>query len=823
MKTFLYHIKWLLVLTAFASMPLSAQEATEPAGTPSGNTQADKTLSIKPDMFSHQYVTGFEQRRSEAKGNDDLTLLYKDITSHWRELVYLSYKELLEIISNPSTWHVSFRKKSESGSVHTMQYNYMKQHVKSYKKIAQLRADVFHQLRSPPHNVGLYSFSNLKDLNAELFSVPAKILGNVANRALAIRENANQGFLGIFKIIYELFILMAIMILPFIAIKVAKKIKKNQKPSYNLRYQIKQQRKLNLKYVSSVIQKNSFWISALVCAFFIENLLKRTSFSDFSIFIKLFYLFTFVRFIRFCFLSILKTVLRYMDFNSETNKKNLESSGAFVSSYFSIAICLMYLFYVVTGGTIVYTMISYAFNFLTVFLCIALATRWAKPIGQACEQSIAKPMGPMLANGCRGFFSFIYATPSFFILFFTFFYRKIVYQIKRNEVAKGFFAKVIRKKIESQISETRRQTLTADHEYIQSLQNQKTPKLDQILPPERSIVENITKEINEWRDDLTEEHNMALVGDSGIGKTTFANYLNQTLELDSIVIDLPRQLYTPKKIKEAIENAINPWLSELDSSKKELSTQDSNTKDFSTKKVIIVDDVQNIFISMLGGFNSYLEFIKLMNATYADYYWICFFNRSSWQYLEGVFERSIYFSEVQSLLPWDEEQIKKLILTNKQLENYSLSFKSIAEATQTSIDYASLDLAKQQYFQLLWEQSKGIPRVALALWQTSLFEGFKNTLEVRLPPEQKIDVLSSFKDESHFILSEIIRHKSLSRSELVKATNIPLGTVSNCLKLAKNHKIIEKNNKGRYQISALWQIETMQYLKSRNFIYGSVV
>lgn len=110
--------------------------------------------------------------------------------------------------------------------------------------------------------------------------------------------------------------------------------------------------------------------------------------------------------------------------------------------------------------------------------------------------------------------------------------------------------------------------------------------------------------------------------------------------------------------------------------------------------------------------------LKVVNS--CNLFWCAAFNRRSWRYLEGAFGRSQQFRKVIQVPSFSDEDIQKMIAIRHKQTSYRLVYDEIVRATQSDDDHIGVTAVETQFFRLLWGQSNGNPRAAMALWLASL-------------------------------------------------------------------------------------------------------
>ncbi|EQC43965.1 ATP-binding protein [Bacteriovorax sp. Seq25_V] len=383
------------------------------------------------------------------------------------------------------------------------------------------------------------------------------------------------------------------------------------------------------------------------------------------------------------------------------------------------------------------------------------------------------------------------------------------------EVSKKISANLFKKQIENIEIEEDLAEIPNSYRDLFSL-NSSDSTADYVMSTS-GIEDQIIKQVQEWVEDHRDEHSAILFGDKGVGKTTLIHYIENTLkadagEIETIYLKVPSKTTSVEGIKEFLrphcdtkgdENNIGE---EIDQQK--------------TKKVIFLDEAQNVFLSCSGGFDSYYYLVDLVNSS-NDIFWILSFNKYSWIYLDRAFGRNQFFRNIYELKGWSDSKIKELIMKRHQSSKFRLSYDSLISATRSEDEVDKYASIESKFFKLLWEVSSGNPRASLHLWLSSLSLKKGRLLNVNIPKIIETKGIEKSSDELLFVLSHILKHENLNIPELQNTTNIPIGLVRNAVKVCLERNYLFRDKNGRFMIDITTQYNLIKYLRSRNFIYGN--
>ena len=206
--------------------------------------------------------------------------------------------------------------------------------------------------------------------------------------------------------------------------------------------------------------------------------------------------------------------------------------------------------------------------------------------------------------------------------------------------------------------------------------------------------------------------------------------------------------------------------------------------------VIILENIERLFIRKINGFNLLEDFLLFLHATKKHIYWIISVNKYSFYYLNRVKFFSSHFPYVITLNPIENKQLKEDILARNN--GYSLVFlkpNKITKKFENQLKKASKEerqkLLEELYFKNLYDFAKGNMSKAILYARDSAYNVKEKSVYVK-PYEPK--VIEDLNLSDLFILEAIFQHRALTISEL----NVVLRN-SNRQSRLTIEKLLEKN------------------------------
>ena len=325
------------------------------------------------------------------------------------------------------------------------------------------------------------------------------------------------------------------------------------------------------------------------------------------------------------------------------------------------------------------------------------------------------------------------------------------------------------------------------------------------------LEDRIINKIDYWDQGKEGDDLLILIGDRGMGKTTILKKVSEISKdtRETISVSIPPRITSSKDFFIWLSESLNH---RFDKYEDFISYDQERLK----KQVICVDDVHNLFLSRIGGFEAYRSFIQILSLQTEKVFWCVSVNKRAWDFLNGVFGGEHLYGEELLIDPWKEHEIQKLIIARHNETGISRKFDESIKA------YGAGDSLGQQveaqFFRLLWGQSRGNPRSSMMYWISSLsYHG--GCVNVGVPSFVDAKEISEISDEGLFILAAIARHENLSFEEVMKVTQTEAPSAKKNLKEILDKELVWKDQTGRHRITSKSQYAIDYFLLGKNFLY----
>ncbi|GAB5543742.1 MAG: hypothetical protein SangKO_035020 [Sandaracinaceae bacterium] len=306
---------------------------------------------------------------------------------------------------------------------------------------------------------------------------------------------------------------------------------------------------------------------------------------------------------------------------------------------------------------------------------------------------------------------------------------------------------------------------------------------------------------------------VALIGERGIGKTTWMRQLAARTEIAAEIIDVPDGLTEPEQVTR--------WASEVlgVDTCATVDELDTKVKEATAKRLVLLDHCQNFVLRAIGGMRALETMVEITARTSANIVWVCAFSRYTWLYLERARQAQDLFSARVELGAWPEEKIAALIRKRMETLNRQASFRDLVvdRLAGSALEDAVLR-TESEYLRLLWDYSVGNPRVAMHYWKHSLSVDDEK-LRVQLFRAPEVEALEELHEQSRFLLAAVALHENVTEEEAALTTGIDRRQCAAILAFLAGRRYVECDANGAWRITTHWYRAIIRYLRRKRLLF----
>ena len=308
-----------------------------------------------------------------------------------------------------------------------------------------------------------------------------------------------------------------------------------------------------------------------------------------------------------------------------------------------------------------------------------------------------------------------------------------------------------------------------------------------------------------------------IIGEKWGGNTTFINYATSKIKFDERVLrmEIKQNLQTEKELIECINQPFSGTKHDSLVEFVEYLTSDN------IRRVIILEDIQNLYLRKIDGFKLLQRLFELITQTSKHVFWVCTSTVYAWRYLKNVIQIDDYFNITIELGEMSNEQIINVIAKRNRISGYKIIFSEEEVSNRKFIkmnDDEKQDYLKDRFFSDLTRFAKSNVSLALIYWLLSTRDVDKNRIIVGEFKEPNLSFLNTLSSKKVHVLQALILHDGLTLENLNDVLNEDFYDSSLLLIMLLEDGIIMKKDE-YYMVAPLVFRSVVNLLKSKNLIY----
>jgi hypothetical protein len=657
----------------------------------------------------------------------------------------------------------------------------------------------------------------IDDLIKELKIIPHRFSALVFHKIIEFKYNFTIKKNGWGALIKDTLALLLLLLIPLIAWFGINKISigldrfkehiifKSNKKTYNSKFAI------------WLGRLNPFipWVIGILGLELIDRIAYQSSFDDITTLTPYLKFIFYYRIFRRLVVLLLTQMTSIGNLNlSRENRVKINSSSKNVAFFLLIISLILHTIESVVGQGLVYVLALNIIKIISLVLAFVVAHQWRFEASRLLQLELSPYWNISLNKFLNKKRSALISLPLIIFTILVMIGMMFLRWGSEFDLSKRFSAKLFRRKLESAERNLDHFDDALPEDYKKCFDNTNEVNQSLMYKYRLDILKAIKEEIDEWFEEKSDEHSLALYGEAGIGQSSLLKIIEKNYpNLKVINVTLTNKFTNKGQIQRYLGELLDV---NLEHGLTELVQSDSKRE----PTLVLIDKCHQMFLAEVGGFEAYREFLDIINAQTQNIFWCATFNIYSWLYLNNVYGKNHYFRSIKKITAWSESEIKSMILERHELSGFKISYQEILNAARTSDDNVTVDFVETKFFRLLWEQSCGNPRTAIELWFSALKYVKPNKLKVGLPYSFRPKILDDLQDDASFIFYEILKHGDLTHAELKAVLNMGDGIIQYALKIGLENDLLIRSRGGRYSINSIMQPILINTLRKKNLIYG---
>lgn len=331
-------------------------------------------------------------------------------------------------------------------------------------------------------------------------------------------------------------------------------------------------------------------------------------------------------------------------------------------------------------------------------------------------------------------------------------------------------------------------------------------------------LETMQADFDHWRNG----HYMttALVGEGGSGSTTLIQFAR-----DRIYRRHPIHHTNLDKTCTETEEFI-PFLQAAfpAASFEDMDSLEAAINDFETPCICIIENLQNLFIKTVTGFDLLERFLQMISRTHRQVYWIVTCNQYSWEYLQKVVRIHRYFQRELSLNQIKQKDMERLIMTRHRVTGYHMKFNIPPQVTSNRRFKKIKDEDDQQAFlrsycfENLHDVAMGNVSVGILFWLRAIDRIEDHTMYINPMISFDESALASLSMDEMFALGAVLQQDTISAEILSQVFHQDIKQSRTMMDLLTNRGILTRRS-GNYRIHPFLYRPVALALKRLNILH----
>jgi hypothetical protein len=254
----------------------------------------------------------------------------------------------------------------------------------------------------------------------------------------------------------------------------------------------------------------------------------------------------------------------------------------------------------------------------------------------------------------------------------------------------------------------------------------------------------------------------------------------------------------------------------------ELEALIENLNALPSKRIIILEDIQRIYMRKVNGFQSLIVLFKLINNTNKNIFWLASCTVYAWNYLKNAISIHDYFSHIILMEKLSEQEIVEIIKRRNRISGLNVIFESdnnrnIRKKIKGLTEEQQQILLQKAYFDELSGFSESNISLALIFWLLSTKKITENKLIIGHFEKPDLSFVKVISMERVLTLLALILHDGLSESELSDVNNITIDEAKLTVLMLLEDGVIYRENKN-YLVNPLIYRNVIKLLMNKNLI-----
>lgn len=351
-------------------------------------------------------------------------------------------------------------------------------------------------------------------------------------------------------------------------------------------------------------------------------------------------------------------------------------------------------------------------------------------------------------------------------------------------------------------------------------------ELADFFVPRDEVLESFQAAARRWLEG--HETTIAVLGETGAGRTSFVNYaLQATLDgMPTVRRTLARTVVDEATLVEELAALSGGREQDLNRLQLRLRNRQERT-------VVVIEEAENLFLRSQKGMELLRRFLSLIGQTSSSVLWVLSMNSHAWAYLETMLRVSDHFTHLLNLRPLARDELENVIMTRHRVSGYQLVFdehigrverlRQRMGAWLEGQDGVDPGVQRQRhYFDHLHQVSRGNPMLGVYYWLRSVSQVQEESHLLRVKPVEPVDldVIHDLDEDKLLTLAFTIQHHGLTIAEFSQVFRVSEDEARAGLVHLTHMGLlyIDPGAEDCYRIHRVLQLPIVEILRSRNML-----
>ncbi len=306
---------------------------------------------------------------------------------------------------------------------------------------------------------------------------------------------------------------------------------------------------------------------------------------------------------------------------------------------------------------------------------------------------------------------------------------------------------------------------------------------------------------------------LAVVGDSGMGRTTWLETLRRRLLVPAPIRSFQTRVLDERGAAEAIADlfGIDP------AARGDVLVAAVLA---APPRTILLDDCHAFVLRAASGMGAARVLFDVVARTRTRHVWICTFAARAFAYVQTVDGGANLFDEVVRLTEWTEDDVGALVDGRMRAAGAVARYDDlVVDRLEGSALETEVIRSAAGFRRLLWDYSDGNPRIALHFWTRSLAPLDGDAYRVRLFAAPTADELNALEHDSRFVLACLVQHAWTTPDECARALRLPRARCEGVLLHLIARGVVRASG-DRHVVTTTWDRAVHRFLRRNNLLFS---